>query len=157
MNWYGASQAMVFQSLFVSSWPLLLLLDGHSSHYNIEAIKLARENGVIIFSLESHTTHELKPLDTAVFESLKINWFEEWHMYVQPHPGRIITKYHFNEVFSKAWLKSMVLANKISGFKTCGIFPFNPKAVLDHNSTEANFVKADTVLCKSQFTRSIQH
>ena len=87
-----------------ASQPLLLLLDGHSSHYNLEAITLARENGIIIFTLVPHTTHELQPLDTAVFGPLKKNWYEECHMYVQSHPGRIITKYHFNvnEVFAKA-------------------------------------------------------
>ena len=31
-----------------SNRPILLLLDGHSSHYNLEAINLAKENGVII-------------------------------------------------------------------------------------------------------------
>ena len=82
-----------------ASLPLLLLLDGHSSHYNIEAISLARENGVILFTLVPHTTHELQPLDTAVFRPLKKNWYEECHMYVQSHPGRIITKYHFSEVY----------------------------------------------------------
>jgi len=45
-----------------SSRPLLLLLDGHSSHYNIEAIKLARESDVIIFTLVPHTIHEIQPL-----------------------------------------------------------------------------------------------
>ena len=54
-----------------ASRPLLLLLDGHSSHYNLEAITLARENGIIIFTLVPHTTHELQPLDTAVFGPLK--------------------------------------------------------------------------------------
>ena len=82
-----------------ASLPLLLLLDGHSSHYNIEAISLARENGVILFTLVPHTTRELQPLDTAVFRPLKKNWYEECHMYVQLHPGRIITKYHFSEVY----------------------------------------------------------
>ena len=128
-----------------ASRPLLLLLDGHSSHYNIEAISLARENGVIIFTLVPHTTHELQPLDTAVFGPLKKNWYEECHMYVQSHPGRIITKYHFNEVFSKAWLKSMMPANIISGFKTCGIYPFNPRAVLDHDPTSENSEEDDSV------------
>ena len=27
----------------------------------------------------------------------------------------------------------MIPANIISGFRTCGVYPFNPKAVLDHN------------------------
>ena len=56
-----------------ASRPLLLLLDGHSSHYNLEAITLARENDVIIFTLVPHTTHEMQPLDTAVFGPLKKN------------------------------------------------------------------------------------
>jgi len=51
-----------------ASRPLLLLFDGHSSHYNIEAISLARENGVIIFTLVPHTKHELQP---TVFGPLK--------------------------------------------------------------------------------------
>ena len=34
---------------------------------------------------------------------------------------------------SKTWLKSLVPANVISGFKTCGIYPFDPKAILDHD------------------------
>ena len=58
---------MVLLSLLGASRPLLLLLDGHSSYYNTEAISLARENDVIVFTLVLHTTHELQPLDTAVF------------------------------------------------------------------------------------------
>ena len=50
-----------------SNRPLLLLLDGHSSHYNLEAVELARKNDVIIFTLVPHTTHEMQPLDTTVF------------------------------------------------------------------------------------------
>ena len=113
-----------------SNRPLLLLLDGHSSHYNIEAITLARQNDMIIFTLVPHTTHEMQPLDTAVFGLLKNNWS---HDYIQSHPGRVITKYQFNEIFSKAWLKSMIPGNIIGGFKVCGVYPFNPKVILDHD------------------------
>ena len=116
-----------------SSRPLPLLLYGHSSHYNLEAITLARKNEVIIFTLVPYTTHEMQPLDTAVFGPLKNHWNEACHEYVQSHPGRIITKYQFNEIFSKAWLKSMVPGSIINGFKVCGVYPFNPKAVLDHD------------------------
>jgi len=116
-----------------SSRPLLLLLDSHSSHYNLEAITLARESDVIIYTLVPHTTHEMQSLDTAVLGPLKKNWNEECHKFVQSHPGKVITKYQFSEVFSKAWLKSMVPASIISGFKVCGIYPFDPKAVLDHD------------------------
>ena len=52
--------------------------------------------------------------------------------------GRVITKYNYNSIFSKAWLNSLVPANIVSGFKTCGVYPFNPKAVLDHDPCEAS-------------------
>jgi len=90
---------------------------------------MARENDVIIYTLVPHTTHEMQPLDVAVFGPLKRTWQEVCHNYVQSHPGRIITKYQFNEIFSKAWLKSLVPANVISGFKTCSVYPFDLKAV----------------------------
>ena len=38
--------------------PLLLLLDGHSSHFELQSIQFAKENGVVIFCLPPHTTHE---------------------------------------------------------------------------------------------------
>ena len=119
-----------------SNRPLLLLLDGHSSHYNLEAVEIARKNDVIIFTLVPHTTHEMQPLDTTVFGPLKNSWQEACHNFIQALPGRVITKYQFNEIFSTAWLKSMTPANIISGFKTCGVYPFNPKAVLDHDPCE---------------------
>jgi len=46
-----------------STRPLLLLLDGHSSHYNPTTVRKAAEEGVILFTLPPHTTHLLQPLD----------------------------------------------------------------------------------------------
>lgn len=37
------------------SRPLLLLLDGHSSHYNLKVAEMTRKNEVIIFNLVPHT------------------------------------------------------------------------------------------------------
>jgi len=60
--------------------------------YNVEASKLARESDVIVFTLVPHTTHEMQPLDTAMFGPLKKSWNEECHEIVQSYPGKIITK-----------------------------------------------------------------
>ena len=37
--------------------PVLLLMDGHSSHYNPMTIKMAAEEGVVMYCLPPHTTH----------------------------------------------------------------------------------------------------
>jgi len=41
-------------------------------------------------------------------------------------------------IFSEAWLNSLVPANIVSGFKICGVYPFNLKAILDHDPCEAS-------------------
>ena len=45
--------------------PLLLLLDGHSSHYTLDLIKTAKDHGVIIFCLPPHTTADSQPVDAG--------------------------------------------------------------------------------------------
>ena len=63
----------------VGARPILLLLDGHSSHYQPQLIDYAKEYGIIIFCLPPHTTHESQPLDASVFKSLKQNWQQVCH------------------------------------------------------------------------------
>ena len=50
-----------------STRPLLLLLDGHSTHYNPAFIRRAAEEQVIIFCLPPNSTHLTQPLDKGVF------------------------------------------------------------------------------------------
>ena len=56
----------------VGERPILLLLDGHSSHFQPELIECPKiwDNNVLP---ASHTTHETQPLDASVFKSLKHN------------------------------------------------------------------------------------
>ncbi len=42
----------------VGARPLLLLLDGHSSHYNPKSIRYAKDHGVIVLCLPPHTTQD---------------------------------------------------------------------------------------------------
>ena len=113
----------------VSARPLLLMLDGHSSHYQPELVRFAQEHDIVLFCLPPHTTHESQPLDTAVFGPLKKHWRDVCHEYIQEHPGRVISKYQFSPLLNKAWMSTMTPANICSGFRTCGIHPFNRNAI----------------------------
>ena len=113
----------------VSACPLVLLLDGHSTHYQPQLIRTAREKGVLILWLPPHTTHEAQPLDCGVFLPLKMQWITICHQFIQSNPGKVITKFNFNSLFSKAWLDAVTPANVVSGFKTCGVYPFNSSAI----------------------------
>jgi transposase len=62
--------------------PLLLLLDGHSSHYSPHAIRFAAKEKVIMFTLPPHTTHVTQPLDRGCFSPLKMAWREVCHTFM---------------------------------------------------------------------------
>ena len=113
----------------VSAHPLLLLLDGHSSHYRPDSIEFAREEDIILFCRPPHTTQECQPLDVSVYRLLKIHWPEVCHEFLQENPGRVVTKFDFSELFSKAWSRTMTPSNITNGFRKCGVYPFDPEAV----------------------------
>ena len=114
----------------VSSRPLLLLLDGHSSHYTLELVKVAAENQVILFCLPPHSTADSQPLDTSCFGPLKMYWSEACRQYMFSHPGRVVSKFQFSPLFTEAWTKGMTINNIVSGFRCTGVYPFSPDAIL---------------------------
>jgi hypothetical protein len=56
----------------VSARPLLLVLDGHSTHYQPQVLRLAKENDVVMLCLPPHTTNEAQPLDCGVLALSKL-------------------------------------------------------------------------------------
>ena len=91
----------------VSRRPLLLLLDGHSSHIEPQSIQFAKENRIVIFCLPPHTTHECQPLDVDLFGPLKRHWQQECHKFYQKHLSLVISKLNFNLIFRQAWLRAV--------------------------------------------------
>lgn len=123
-----------------SSRPLLLLMDGHSSHFCPEMIRTAAAKEVILFTLPPHITHLSQPLDKGVFAPLKTVWKQIVHGFIAKNPGKEVTRYDFSTLFSDAWSKSMTVSNISSGFKVTGVFPFNKHAI---HLPEKNFSTFD--------------
>ena len=111
--------------------PILLIVDGHSSHLSIEAIEFAKANSIHILCLPSHTTHILQPLDIGVFKSFKSHFSKACTKYIVDHPGRVITPEILPSMVAEAWPLSFTQLNVMSGFRKSGIFPLNPSMVDD--------------------------
>ena len=47
----------------------------------------------------------------------------------QSNPSLAITKYQFSGLLNEAWSKTMNPATICSGFRKCGVYPFNPNAI----------------------------
>ena len=115
----------------VSRRPILLLLDGHSTHFELRSLQFAKENNIIIFCLPPHTTHVCQPLDCSLFKPLKEHWKQECHKFYQKNPGSIISKFKFCKIFQPVWLKAIAPTNIVAGFKKAGIFPLSRNVVLE--------------------------
>ena len=84
--------------------PLLVLLDGHSSHYQPDLIRFARDHDIILFCLPPHTTHESQPLDASVFKPLKQNW-QACHEYVRPNLVKLLQSTSSQSCYTKRGIK----------------------------------------------------
>lgn len=118
-----------FMRYIPSSRPLLLIMDGHSSHYCPQTIRFAAKKGIILFTLPPNTTHITQPLDKGCFGPFKTAWRESVRKYMVKNPGKVVTHYSFSELLHEAWMKSMTIKNIISAFEVSGIYPFDRNAV----------------------------
>lgn len=112
-----------------TSRPVLLMLDGHSSHYNLECVSEASLEGVILFCMSPHTTHITQPLDVSAFHSLKALWDAECDKYMSANPNRLITIYQSSSIFSSTWSKAMTTQTISGGFRATRVYPFNRRAI----------------------------
>ena len=117
--------------------PLLLIMDGASSHLNPITIEKAAKEDVLLFCLPPHSTHKTQPLDKGCFWPLKAAWRQECHNYLTQNPGKVVTQYQFSRLFKNAWVTGMTMKNIISGFKVTGIYPFDPSVINPQPSTSS--------------------
>ena len=109
--------------------PLLLIMDGHSTHYNPTIIRKAMAENVIMFCLPPNKTHLTQPLDKTCFSVLKYYWSQECHLYMRHNPAKVVNRSVFSQLFGKAWSQAMTIGNVTASFTITGIHPFNWHAI----------------------------
>ena len=134
-GWVNAELFLAWLHFFARSIPpsrpVLLVLDGHSSHLSIEAIEFARSNDIHMLCIPAHTTHILQPLDVGVFKSFKSFYYKACKKRIAAHPNRVITTEQIASLVGIAWPQALTPVNIMSGFKKCGIYPLDPGVVTD--------------------------
>ena len=110
--------------------PVILLVDGHSSHIDMHTSKFCRDNNILLYCLPPHSSHLTQPLDVSFFKPLKSAWGKACNSYCATNPGFQVTKHEFAQVFREAWLTSTRMSTIVNGFREAGICPFNPEVVL---------------------------
>lgn len=109
----------------------LLIVDGHSSHLNLEFINLCDKRRILVLVLPPHSTHRLQPLDVSLFSPLARYYTNGLNTFISTAYGHTnMCKRTFWGVFLPAWKQAFSASNIASGWSKTGIFPYNPQAVL---------------------------
>jgi hypothetical protein len=112
-------------------WRRLLIVDGHSSHVNMEFLDTCDRLRIVVLILPPHSTHRLQPLDVSLFGALASSYSFEINEIMRKSAGiTSLTKRNFWICFKAAWEKSFTPKNIESGFQRCGYWPFEPQVVL---------------------------
>ncbi|XP_061714528.1 uncharacterized protein LOC133523039 [Cydia pomonella] len=131
--------------------PVLLLLDGHSTHTkNLPLIEKARENGIVMLSFPPHCTHRLQPLDVSIMGPISTYYTQEVNMWLRNNPGRIVTQFQLARLFGSSYCKAATIQNAVSGYAKTGIFPTNRNVF-----SETDFAAAETTNINEELASSL--
>ncbi|XP_066590532.1 uncharacterized protein [Prorops nasuta] len=111
-------------------FPVIIYLDGHSSHVTIPLVKFCRENRIELIALFPNATHILQPLDIALFHPFKDLWRKTVLKWKAENNQSRLKKEHVSKVLAET-LACFTNEKKIiqGGFQAAGLMPFNPNAI----------------------------
>jgi hypothetical protein len=121
----------------------MLALDGHTSRWCSEAMRLFKEANVYVWCLASHTSIWTQPNDLGINSKLKALFSKAYQDYLQAHFQETngFNQGTFNKIFVIAWNRMIeeekveLVKNKGSNVSTrsfarSGIFPLNRKPTI---------------------------
>ena len=160
-GWMTATEFLIYMDHFIKhvkptpSEPVLLLLDNHSSHTNINVVEKAKANGVIMLSFPPHCTHRLQPLDVGVYGPFKSYCAIAQDTWMRNNPGKTMSIYEIPGIVKYAWPLASITNNIINAFKKTGICPYN-KNIFTNEEFAPSYV-TDRHLVENQEPAVLMH
>lgn len=111
--------------------PILMVLDGHSSHKTLDVINFCRDNYIYLISTPPHTTHKLQPLDRSFMKPFKNAYNECCGLWMRANAGARITEYDIAGLVAGAFKKVARYEIAEVGFRCAGIHPFDKNVFTD--------------------------
>lgn len=110
--------------------PRLLVIDGFNTHESLKVMTFCFENNIVLCRQPSHTTHLTQPCDVGVFSPLKTAYREQVDLLYRGG-AETVNEAHSTLLYSRARDIALTSRNIRSGWSKTGLFPFNPRKVLD--------------------------
>ena len=120
-----------------AQYPCFLLMDGHKSRLNSDAIELLYKNNIRVIILPAHTSHVTQPFDVSIARAFKIalraskdsqpKWLQEKLAGLNETARK---RYLMVLAIIDAWKKAATTQNICSGWEKAGLYPINKERVL---------------------------
>lgn len=119
--------------------PIILTLDNHESHCNLEVVMFCKENGICLVTFPPHCTHKMQPLDVGLYGPFKTFLKREFNCWMASNPGKTITIYNIAQLVNGAYMSAFTLKNITSAFVKTGLWPFS-RSVFSEQDFLCSFV-----------------
>ena len=111
---------------------ILLLVDGSKTHLTLQSLQKMKSWGVEVVVYPPHLTDVIQPLNKAVFRALKASFRKKEEHWKRKNHHRAPSPADFVQLWTNAYVDAVTPRNILSGFRSCGISPFDPQYFLDH-------------------------
>ena len=129
--------------------PVVLLVDGHSTHIDIETSSFCQENGILLYCLPPHSSHITQPLDVGFYGPFKQSWKKAVAEFNIQNFGKSVTKETFAAVFRRAYDDTVKVGTIVNAFRNSGIFPVNFEATRSTKFTPFSIYSSGPVTTKT--------
>lgn len=110
-------------------FPVILYADNHSSHLTMQLAKFCKEKQIELIGLYPNSTHIIQPLDVGLFHVLKEKYKAANDSWRIQNNIVDVKKYMFAGILKQALDSYDFTKCIVSGFRGCGLVPFDPDAV----------------------------
>ena len=131
LEWFQKVYLVEFPAPNPNQWRLLIM-DGHSTHVDVDFVMAALSNKVFLYYLPPHHSHVAQPLDVGVFGPLKHHYREYYNRHATGYEGAAIEKQLFIKAYEYAYLKEFTPSNIAGAWRKAGLIPLNRTKLLSH-------------------------
>eukprot|EP00171_Calliarthron_tuberculosum_P006015 IDg6015t1 len=132
VNFFNWAKVFVesVRDLTAGGCKVLLIYDAYRSHMSLNVLNLFRQNGIVVYALQAHTSGKTQPLDVVVFSAFKNALNESLNAAASSDCLDVYDTFDFCGMLSSAFRKYFTPENVISSFRRSGIWPLDSSKLL---------------------------
>ena len=139
-----------------SKKPVILLINGQKSHITMQLTEKCEEVGIILYLIPPNLTSILWPANVEPYKNLKLNWKKAVGEYHNQNNNSSLNRRDVGPIL-KIVLDKMTRTMISSGFRKCGLYPFDKNGINYFKLIDINLQKdGENIDFENNFPQNIR-